>query len=472
MNANADQQIDDLINRHEASWRLGYDAFPAVLNKLGLKRGVEIGVAFGGHSEAILQNTSVEKLYAVDSYKHQPEYDDPMNLPQPVFDRLYERTGQRLNAFGDRVTQIRLDSVEAAQEINEPIDFVYIDGDHSYEGIRADLEAWFPLVREGGIVAGHDYGQPAFPGVKAAADHFFKRFGLTVTHEGKGIWWAHRPATPATIVIAANTDAFCDATLYSQLKSAGMTEQDTVLLVHDEKHACDATSRVLAAHPNVIVQAVSNLRGPWHATTSVLDQINTPMIFPIDLDTPLAKGAIRTLRTRLCNSGAMASAFTTATRTNDFDLAALLSTSAPPTATGQVMLTTAATKQAQATNPALLHQSSERSIPWLILADALVNGGRVALQPGTTAHAPITWTTQDCRVAAQALLQHAPLIDGTDLIRLKWPTIANHWLNQLDRRPVRTRANVRPVDTPATHDTPRLLDRVVHKFRRSMKGAA
>ncbi|MEO0477744.1 MAG: hypothetical protein AAF085_17505, partial [Planctomycetota bacterium] len=60
MTLTADQQIDDLVNRHEASWRLGYDVFPALLNRLGLKRGVEIGVAFGGHSEAILQNTGVE----------------------------------------------------------------------------------------------------------------------------------------------------------------------------------------------------------------------------------------------------------------------------------------------------------------------------------------------------------------------------------------------------------------------------
>ena len=92
MTKTADQQIDDLINRHEASWRLGYEAIPSVLNRLGLSRGAEIGVAFGGHSESILQNTDVTKLYAVDSYKHRPEYDDPMNLPQPV---CLEKVGLR-----------------------------------------------------------------------------------------------------------------------------------------------------------------------------------------------------------------------------------------------------------------------------------------------------------------------------------------------------------------------------------------
>lgn len=469
MTAQADQHIDDLINRHEASWRLGYDAFPSVLNKLGLTRGAEIGVAFGGHSEAILQNTSVEKLYAIDSYKHRPEYDDPMNLPQHVFDRLYERTGQRLGTFGDRVQQIRLDSVDAAQTIDEQLDFVYIDGDHSYEGIRADLQAWFPLIREGGIIAGHDYGQPAFPGVKAAADHFFKRFGITVHHAGKGVWWAERPATPVTVVIAVSDARFCDATLHDQLKAAGLTEQDTVLLVHDEQHPCDAASRVLESHANVVVLGVADLCGPWHATLAASEQIATPLVFPIRLDTPLPKDALRTLRDRLCHSGAMAASFTTGTRTNDFALADFLGTSTP---TAQPIVTTYAIKQAQQSVPAAMTQCSDRLIPWLILSEALANGGRLALEPSQAPSEQSRWNAIDCRLAAQAMLQHAELIDGSDLLRLKWPSVANNWLNTLDRKTVRTRVNVKPVDTPPTHHAPRMIDRVLHKVRRTIRRAA
>lgn len=469
MSQTADQQIDDLINRHEASWRLGYDAFPNVLNKLGLTRGAEIGVAFGGHSEAILNNTSVTKLYAIDSYKHRPEYDDPMNLPQPVFDRLYERTGQRLSGFGDRVQQIRLDSVEAAPHINEPLDFVYIDGDHSYEGVRADLEAYFPLIREGGIIAGHDYGQPAFPGVKAAADHFFKRFGLTVHHEGKGIWWAKRPATPITVVIAANNLHFCDATLHDRLKAAGLTDQDSVLLVYDVQHACDAASRVLAAHPNVQVQAIAELNGPWHAALCVSDQIQTPMVYPIALESPLQKDALRTLRERACESGAMAACFTAGQRSNAFALADLLAASNP---TPHPLIMTCAIKRAWQSMPELLADASDRLIPWLILSDALANGGRIAMQPGQAAGEPQRWQPTDCRLAAQALLQHAELIDGSDLLRLKWPSIASNWLNTLDRKPVRTRINVKPIDTPRTYHAARMLDRVVHKVRRTIRRAA
>jgi len=56
-----------------------------------------------------------------------------------------------------------------------PIDFLYVDADHSYESTRADLESWWPHVRVGGLVAGDDYENPMYPGVKAAWDEFERR---------------------------------------------------------------------------------------------------------------------------------------------------------------------------------------------------------------------------------------------------------------------------------------------------------
>jgi predicted O-methyltransferase YrrM len=46
-----------------------------------------------------------------------------------------------------------------------PIDFLFIDGDHSYEGVKQDYELYAPLVRDGGIVALHDVGAADAPGV-------------------------------------------------------------------------------------------------------------------------------------------------------------------------------------------------------------------------------------------------------------------------------------------------------------------
>ena len=45
------------------------------------------------------------------------------------------------------------------------IDFLFVDGDHSYEGVRRDFELYTPFVRSGGIVALHDIASPIAPGV-------------------------------------------------------------------------------------------------------------------------------------------------------------------------------------------------------------------------------------------------------------------------------------------------------------------
>lgn len=65
-------------------------------------------------------------------------------------------------------------------------DLVFIDADHSYDGVLADIRAYVPLVRPGGILAGHDYTTDVHPGVRRAVDdHFGGR-----AEQGPGsIWW-------------------------------------------------------------------------------------------------------------------------------------------------------------------------------------------------------------------------------------------------------------------------------------------
>lgn len=69
----------------------------------------------------------------------------------------------------------------AAERWHGPIDFLYIDADHSHDGVLADLRAWVPHVRPGGVIAGDDYGHPHFPGVATAWSLFEHERGLTCT---------------------------------------------------------------------------------------------------------------------------------------------------------------------------------------------------------------------------------------------------------------------------------------------------
>jgi predicted O-methyltransferase YrrM len=95
---------------------------------------------------------------------------------------------------GANVRLIPATTLEAAKVWSEPIDFLYIDADHSYDGVRADLEAWVPHVRVGGLIVGDDYDNPIYPGVKHAWDAFEMECDLTLTR------YQSSPPLPTKIV--------------------------------------------------------------------------------------------------------------------------------------------------------------------------------------------------------------------------------------------------------------------------------
>jgi predicted O-methyltransferase YrrM len=67
--------------------------------------------------------------------------------------------------------QILGDSKEVGERFwDKPIDFLFIDGDHSEQGVGGDIDAWFPHVKEGGYIAFHDYGSNDWPAVKEVVD--------------------------------------------------------------------------------------------------------------------------------------------------------------------------------------------------------------------------------------------------------------------------------------------------------------
>jgi cephalosporin hydroxylase len=73
---------------------------------------------------------------------------------------------RRFPRFGQRLHLIRADShaAETKQRVlrilsGEPLDYLFLDGDHTYDGVRRDFEVYAPLVRSGGIAAFHDIAE-------------------------------------------------------------------------------------------------------------------------------------------------------------------------------------------------------------------------------------------------------------------------------------------------------------------------
>ncbi len=68
---------------------------------------------------------------------------------------------------------------------------VYLDADHSYEAVKADIAAWWPILPSGGMLAGHDYGDD-HPGVRKAVLEWLLTEGGGATVDTKGTSWMVR----------------------------------------------------------------------------------------------------------------------------------------------------------------------------------------------------------------------------------------------------------------------------------------
>lgn len=85
----------------------------------------------------------------------------------------------------------------AAQFADESLDFVYIDAGHSYQEVKADYEAWYPKVRNGGVISGHDYAPESnkndCDGVRQFIEQLGIPFYLTTDDFWEGMeyqsWW-------------------------------------------------------------------------------------------------------------------------------------------------------------------------------------------------------------------------------------------------------------------------------------------
>lgn len=111
-------------------------------------------------------------VVSIDPFIDDYDMDDPACHCWP-FNMVYERFLHNTMSYPN-IKSLRLKSDEAFTILrNYQWDMLYIDGLHTYEGVKADIENYRPLIKPGGFIAGHDYIENAF-GVKKAVDEHFK----------------------------------------------------------------------------------------------------------------------------------------------------------------------------------------------------------------------------------------------------------------------------------------------------------
>jgi hypothetical protein len=152
--------------------------FAKVFNTLGNKKrltGAEIGVLNGKNSILFLENLNIKKLYLIDPYKYYKGHDDPKYKTKgydEIANNIYNNTRKSLKKYNKKIRFFRDLSENVANKIpNNSLDFVYIDGNHSYEYVKRDIELYWPKVKKGGIIGGDDLGLHQ-PGVLKAVSEF------------------------------------------------------------------------------------------------------------------------------------------------------------------------------------------------------------------------------------------------------------------------------------------------------------
>jgi predicted O-methyltransferase YrrM len=163
-------------------WLPGQD-IPKLIEGFQNPRGIEIGVAEGFTTEHLMKTVDGISLYGIDPYSDYIDWDEnPVNSAKNKASVL-EKTKNFKN-----FTLIEKTSDDAADMFpDESVDFVFIDGLHTYEQVLRDAKNYWPKLGKGGIMIGHDYTR--IQGVNKAANEFASEVNLAIRTAKQDLWY-------------------------------------------------------------------------------------------------------------------------------------------------------------------------------------------------------------------------------------------------------------------------------------------
>lgn len=143
--------------------------------------GAEVGVFKGRHARSLLDHLNLKQLYLIDPFAPYNEVVNARHM-EAVEQMAHKIAGDpRVKWIKEKSLSVKLDN----------LDFVYIDGDHSYEAVKADIPHWYANVRPGGMLGGHDFHNKN-PGVIRAVTEFVEANHLPL-NVSKPDWWVFKP---------------------------------------------------------------------------------------------------------------------------------------------------------------------------------------------------------------------------------------------------------------------------------------
>lgn len=157
-----------------------------VMKDMEVRKGAEIGVRYGASAKLWRETIPELDLTCIDPYvAYHRVGQDRQDL---IFD------GAKENAEKYGFTLLRIHSLEAVQRFEDgSLDFVHIDGNHTFDHCVRDIIEWVPKVRKGGLVLIHDYCAFGLSGVMPAVDgytkcHWIDPWYVTRDNEPTAFW--------------------------------------------------------------------------------------------------------------------------------------------------------------------------------------------------------------------------------------------------------------------------------------------
>ncbi len=158
--------------------------------------GCEIGVMSGRHAQLMFNNLDIKKLYLIDPWDFFPEI---FVLEGRAKKGQFFSCAKQLSPWNSKIEYIIKFAEDAHTQIKDnSLDFVYIDGNHEKEYVTKDLELYWPKLKVGGLMAGHDFGEK-WQGVIDAVNEFFGdnyETGITVEKKRNNVeWWSWKQSS-------------------------------------------------------------------------------------------------------------------------------------------------------------------------------------------------------------------------------------------------------------------------------------